>query len=144
MIFHSLKQTFLALTILILFAGISQAQMRASEFQNLDYNHLTQEATGETNGHEPAEMFIPNAFTPNSDGINDTFSPSYIGEVSEYSLLIFDRTGRQVFGTNSLRQQWDGQIRGKSLQIGVYIFGMTYLDEEGQKQVRSGSITLLR
>ena len=144
MIFQSLKQTSLALILFTFFATAAQAQMRASVHQSLDYGRVIDEGSTETGPDFEAEMFIPNAFTPNADGINDTFGPIFEGEANDYSLVIFDRYGRLVFSADNMRTQWDGTMRGKQLHDGVYIYGISYLDPSGEKQTRSGSITLLR
>jgi gliding motility-associated-like protein len=73
-------------------------------------------------------LYIPNAFTPNGDGINDQFTLR-IGEDCEmvkFSLQIFDRWGRLIFETNSISvdQAWDGKFENNDLSGGVYLFKM--------------------
>src|SRR5690606_36131591 len=57
-------------------------------------------------------FFIPNAFTPNGDGLNDTFYPVIYG-VTEYAFYIFDRWGNVVFQSNQIGEAWNGTISRK-------------------------------
>lgn len=84
-------------------------------------------------------IFIPNAFSPNNDGLNDVFRVQ--GEVIEsLQLQIFDRWGNVVFSTDDLSESWNGDpatqdVYGYSLE--VRCFG-------GQQFIKSGSITIIR
>lgn len=94
-------------------------------------------------------LYIPTAFSPNGDGLNDEFliyAPS--GLVVE-QLQIFDRWGNQVFrrdgsvmGDQSVG--WDGTFRGRPLPVGTYIYWLKFLQVGGERAVRSGEINLLR
>ena len=66
-------------------------------------------------------LYVPNAFTPNEDGVNDFFNAKGEG-IKEYLLVVFDRWGDEVFKTNSLDISWDGRINnGKKIgELGVY------------------------
>ena len=70
---------------------------------------------------------FPNAFTPNSDGINDEFYliHNYCG-VYEYELKIFNRAGQVVFQSNDVEDKWDGTWNGKDLDMGVYVYTLSY------------------
>jgi gliding motility-associated-like protein len=71
-------------------------------------------------------LYIPNAFTPNGDNINDRFvlSVSEDCEVLKYSVQIFDRWGQLVFEGNELdpTKSWDGQFNSNYLQQGLYLY----------------------
>ncbi len=73
-------------------------------------------------------IFVPNAFTPNGDEINDRFTLKHsdICNIQEFDLKIFDRWGRMVFETKTSdpNQAWDGTFEGKELQQGVYIWNL--------------------
>lgn len=84
-------------------------------------------------------FFAPTAFTPNADGHNDTWTPSVTG-AREYSLIIFDRWGRQVFSTTDPKQGWDG----KDAMPGVYAY-KAWLTEYGpMEREYNGSFVLIR
>ncbi len=71
----------------------------------------------------PAYMYLPNAFSPNSDSYNDSYKayPASGAEVIQYELSLFDRTGTRVFYTKDMTQAWDGTHLGQNLEAGVYM-----------------------
>jgi gliding motility-associated-like protein len=83
-------------------------------------------------------IFIPTAFSPNGDGLNDEFSAKCLG-VKSYYLKIYNRWGEMVY--QGLR--WDGQYRGSSATQGIYIFYFEAMTTEGKLIYRSGTLTLL-
>jgi gliding motility-associated-like protein len=89
--------------------------------------------------------YIPNAFTPNGDDINETFRP--VGEgFKSYELIIFDRWGREVFQTNDSRAEWDGRINGGELiaQSGVFNYKLIVRDILNVDYSYTGIVTLVR
>lgn len=90
-------------------------------------------------------LWFPNVFTPNGDGLNDTFHPVGYGVV-KFNILIYDRWGKKIFESNSLEPGWDGRINGALCSDGVYMFIATYnLDESsGETWHANGSVTVLR
>ncbi|MDO5759944.1 MAG: gliding motility-associated C-terminal domain-containing protein [Bacteroidota bacterium] len=88
-------------------------------------------------------IFIPNAFTPNGDGINDFVAIS--GEyIASLNFAIYDRWGEKVFSTTDINQTWDGTFRGKPCQAGVYYYKLEVNCEGGKTFVKGGDITLIR
>lgn len=93
-------------------------------------------------------IYIPNSFTPNGDGINDVFAPVGIGiDLNNYSMQIFNRWGELVFETESLATPWDGRMRGSSDVVpnGSYIWKIYVSDPSnpGQKEL-TGFINVIR
>jgi gliding motility-associated-like protein len=88
-------------------------------------------------------LAIPGAFTPNGDGLNDTFR-ILATSVREYHLGIYDRWGQQVFETTDIATGWDGTFKGapSPTESYTYFFTITYLD--GKVTAREGSLMLLR
>lgn len=87
----------------------------------------------------PAELAIPNVFTPNGDGQNDGFRIDYTGDEAYY-LRIYDRWGVTQFETRNARQYWDGMdLNGNPAGEGVYFYRLDIGGEYWQ-----GSLTLLR
>ncbi|HRF40699.1 MAG TPA: gliding motility-associated C-terminal domain-containing protein, partial [Saprospiraceae bacterium] len=87
------------------------------------------------------EVYFPNAFSPNDDGINDTFGPLHGGDVSEVHLLrVFDRWGGLVFEWkgDSDRLAWDGRLKNKPLPQGVYVFWADLTFRDGHRAAFSG------
>ncbi|NUO01484.1 MAG: gliding motility-associated C-terminal domain-containing protein, partial [Saprospiraceae bacterium] len=96
------------------------------------------------------EIFIPNAFSPNSDGINDLFYLQDDGDVASVSLLrIFDRWGGLVFEQhhflpNNPAFGWDGRFRGKPSTEGIYTWFLQVVFKDGKEELLSGSVALIR
>lgn len=88
-------------------------------------------------------IFHPNAFTPNSDGLNDTFI--VFGQfINQIEFKIFNRWGELLFYTTDLNQSWDGTYKGNSMPEGTYVFRAYLTDNSGKTTERSGNILLLR
>lgn len=91
----------------------------------------------------PPLVFLPDAFTPNNDGLNDKFMAQ--GKyINQFSLLIFNRWGELIFQTESQDIGWDGKVNGKEASQGTYIFKYEMKDFAGQTFHKSGSFILLR
>ena len=95
-------------------------------------------------------VFVPNAFSPNGDGMNDVlilFSPGDVQQVK--SFRIFDRWGelvfnRQNFLPNYAVNGWDGRFQGQKMGLGVYVYMAEVLLIDGRIEVVSGDVTLIR
>ena len=90
------------------------------------------------------KMFIPNAFSPNANGLNEVFKPYGIAYVLRYQMQIYNRWGELLYITQDLHQGWDGTYRGVDVPEGVYMYNISYIGLGNQLENRSGSITLLR
>jgi gliding motility-associated-like protein len=88
-------------------------------------------------------MFIPNTFTPNGDGTNDTFTVR-ITNISTYLISVFNRYGAMVYQGKDMFTGWDGNYKGKPVPTGVYYYTINAKDIDGEEVKNSGSITLLR
>ncbi len=89
------------------------------------------------------DFAIPNAFSPNGDGINDVFvirTPYLV----EFALRIFNRWGEEVFASNDIMVAWDGTFQGKPQEVGTYIYFLDAVNDEGERVRRSGSVILVR
>ena len=96
-----------------------------------------------------AYMPVPNAFTPNDDGINDRFKVvGTIDEVVKFSMQIYDRWGRLVYQTNDIHDDgWDGTYNGAPCPVGAYVWTITFEEKHDPGHVpvtRRGMVTLLR
>jgi len=101
------------------------------------------------------DLFAPDAFSPNGDGVNDKFFPVFQEdfEVIQYDLYIYNRWGLQVFHTTSQTEGWDGRDANSTFepQIGVYTWVIIVkgrskynLDAEGEVKRHVGRVTLVR
>ena len=94
-----------------------------------------------------AGLFVPNAFTPDGDGINDVFAPFVAGMLEEgYGFFIFDRWGRSIFTTDRMGAVWDGDHgNGEPAEVGVYVWRLVGRERYGTGRVdRTGHVTLVR
>jgi gliding motility-associated-like protein len=72
------------------------------------------------------ELWVPNAFTPDNDGINDRFKPLSQGIIRSYRILIFNRWGQQVYESNDALSGWDGTFKGQPCPEEVYFYLIYY------------------
>jgi|GEM_PF-1540892 len=72
------------------------------------------------------ELIMPNAFTPNGDGINDQFRIKSACENFDYRMVIFNRWGIQVFESNSVDDFWDGTYQGEDVPAGSFVYKIWY------------------
>ncbi|WP_118953155.1 gliding motility-associated C-terminal domain-containing protein [Taibaiella helva] len=90
-------------------------------------------------------VFIPNAFSPNGDGVNEWFRPRINCRLSFYSLSIYNRYGQRVFYSNDSDNGWEGRFRGVPSELGTYFYYLKYQGLRSRKNiVRKGDLTLLR
>jgi gliding motility-associated-like protein len=89
--------------------------------------------------------FIPNAFTPNGNGLNDVFAPKLFG-VLEFKMLIYDRWGNQIFSTQNMNEGWNGRVKGvgELVQQDVYVYKIFTKDLLHNDHSYIGSVTVVR
>jgi len=91
-----------------------------------------------------SQVFMAQAFTPNGDGLNDTYGISNPYAVQELvSFEIFDRWGGRVFATTDPFARWDGFFKGTELNPGVLLYKVIFRCE-GEERVQTGSVTIMR
>lgn len=102
------------------------------------------EVTGETYEVSigKSELRIPNAFSPNGDGINDIWKVAFASLV-KFKCWIFDRNGKQLFFFDNPREGWDGTHHGKKVAPGVYFYVIEALGADGVKYKKGGDINIL-
>ncbi len=90
-------------------------------------------------------FYIPNSFTPNGDGKNDTFSGKGLF-IKEYEMTIFNRWGSLIFKTNDIHIGWDGKtkINGELAELGVYVYDINITDINKERYNYNGTVTLVR
>ena len=90
--------------------------------------------------------YTPNIFTPNNDGINDTFSPSLFNiDTNTYNLMIFDRWGNKIFETNNYNDSWDGTLKnGSNSHPDLYSYKITYNTTRGIQKEEKGRVLMVR
>ena len=89
-------------------------------------------------------FWVPNAFTPSGNGLNDVFKPVIAG-VHRYKFLIFDRWGEKVFEAIDLNDGWDGYYKGKLCTNDVFVYKIYFIDDvDNVPHQYMGRVTLVR
>jgi gliding motility-associated-like protein len=88
-------------------------------------------------------LYVPNAFTPNEDNLNDVFLPILRG-VKLYELMIFDRWGKRIFLSNQIESGWDGYYNGEPAKNDVYTWKINLSTNSGEAKVFTGQVLLSR
>lgn len=90
-------------------------------------------------------VFFPNAFTPNNDGLNDVFKATIFGALADYKLNIYNRFGQLIFQTSDPAKGWDGTLSGIRQPGDVYAWICLYRWASGKKNdEKSGTVVLIR
>jgi len=93
--------------------------------------------------NEESTLYVPNAFTPNGDSINDIFLVGATN-IKEFNIIIFDRWGLKMFESSDIKVGWDGTVNGKIVADGTY-FHLIYARDIDNKEIRKqGTITLFK
>ncbi|CAG0998062.1 immune inhibitor A [Flavobacteriales bacterium] len=94
------------------------------------------------------QFYIPNAFTPGGDGINDVFRGTGFGfdfsKPENYNMKIYDRWGELIFETNDYASGWNGMANGKKLKPDAFVYFITVIDTYGMEHEFRGTVTLVR
>ena len=95
-----------------------------------------------------ATIYVPNAFSPNGDGVNDELQPFVrsLWPVKTYHLQIYNRWGQLIFQTSDINRGWDGRFEDQLLSEGIYLWHLEYaLEDSNQSQFsESGDFMLLK
>ena len=134
---------FILLTLMTFaFAGIAWSQSDGPASRGT--RSVNQEAYQNDQGDgEEYKLFIPNAFTPNGDGLNDTYHiPN--ANFGNFSFQVFDRWGNKVYETKNAGFHWDGSANGKQVPGGIYVFMLEGKTRDNLVIKRSGTISVVR
>ncbi len=89
-------------------------------------------------------FYVPNAFTPKSNGHNDDFKPLLFGDVKKFEFSVYNRWGQMVFHTTELYKGWNGQLAGKDADPGTYVWMCVYQLEGQERKMERGTVLLIR
>lgn len=92
---------------------------------------------------DESDVFIPNAFSPNNDGVNDVFIPRS-NFIKEVNFIVYSRWGETVFETTQLNTGWDGTFNGDELAPDVYAYSLIVTCSNGEIYKTRGNVTLLK
>ena len=112
-----------------------------------DEHNCTDTAMREVTVLPAVNVYVPNAFTPNDDGMNDVWMPiisnCLVGE-GDYELLVYSRWGQLIFRSTNPNTGWDGQSNGKPVEMAVYTYRLSYKNLLGKEEVKTGTVTVVR
>jgi gliding motility-associated-like protein len=96
-----------------------------------------------------ANVFVPNTFSPNGDGMNDMFYPRGTGVFQVKMLRVFNRWGDVVFEKSNVRANdmstgWDGTFKGQKLSPDVFVYTLTVVCDNNTQLIYKGNIALVR
>lgn len=89
-------------------------------------------------------IFIPSAFTPNNDGLNDRLKPFYVGIKSLEYFSVFNRWGQMVFTTKDMAAGWTADFKGTAQASGTYVWMVKAMDFVGKVYQLKGTTTIIR
>ncbi|PSJ71928.1 hypothetical protein C7N43_36830 [Sphingobacteriales bacterium UPWRP_1] len=95
---------------------------------------------------EPRLLFtIPSAFTPNNDGMNDTFMViANPADIEQVNLYVYNRWGQEIFSAGSLSTPWNGKYKAQDCEMGVYVYYGSVTLKGGEVKELKGNVTLIR
>ncbi len=93
----------------------------------------------------PFEFYIPNAFTPNINGLNEVFAPTGVGvSPNNYEMSIYNSFGELIYYTTELYGTWDGKVKGKLVPADVYVYHFVIESIDGFQRKYTGTVTVIR
>ncbi|WP_020567229.1 T9SS type B sorting domain-containing protein [Neolewinella persica] len=113
-------------------------------------NNCIDSTTYQVSVNNLVNMYIPNAFSPNGDGINDKFEVDAIGQILEYEIIIFDRWGGVVYESDNIDGSWNGNLPGGEISAtGVYAYLIKFVHQGLDSDLiinekRTGDLTIFR
>lgn len=90
------------------------------------------------------ELYVPSAFSPNNDGVNDEFKFIAVGMKSVDVFTVFNRYGQIVYSSNQIMKGWNGKLNGISQPSGTYVWMIKGTDLAGNVHSKRGTVTLVR
>lgn len=88
-------------------------------------------------------IYIPNAFTPGGNGINDTWKP-IVKDVTDYEIFVYNRWGNVVFHSSDSEASWDGTFKGEKCPVDVYVWKLWYRPVDNILRTKTGHVSIIR
>jgi gliding motility-associated-like protein len=128
---------------LLLFAIVA---MPTSSYADWDDDDEMTDSTTDSTATTPSKLEMPNAFSPNDDGINDVYkaNPQKYENIVEFRAMIFNRWGQCLYTWNDITTGWDGKYKGKPVKDGVYFVRVRAKGGDGKEYDIKKDVNLLR
>jgi gliding motility-associated-like protein len=91
---------------------------------------------------QPPEVWVPDAFTVNGDGINENWG-TFPLFVRKYSMKVYDRWGKKIWESTAKKQQWDGMYNEKQVPDGVYAWLLTFEGWDNETYQKTGTVLVI-
>jgi gliding motility-associated-like protein len=122
-----------------------------AQYDSITYHVVVQNMEGCTAGAEVkvivfktrADIFIPTAFTPDNNGLNDVLLPKPVGIKQFLYFRIYNRWGQLLYHTSTVNKGWDGRFDGKLQPTGTYVYITQGIDYTGKPILKKGTIALI-
>jgi gliding motility-associated-like protein len=88
------------------------------------------------------DLYFPNVFSPNQDGLNDIFKPVLFADIDDFHIQIYSRWGELIFESSSVLKGWDGTLNGVLQEMGTYVYSAIYRIGDSE-QILSGTVILM-
>mgnify|MGYP001181890382 FL=1 len=147
----SLSFTILMLGNTIFLTSQSNNEILYDEFYNVyrvvavrNLNDQTISISNTVSVEKPYTLYAPNAFSPDSDGINDFFI-FFFQKIIDFQIEIFSRWGQMVYKSDDLSKGWNGTFNGENLPTGTYVYKIKNIKNgNGEELVKTGTVALVR
>ncbi|RUA28795.1 MAG: hypothetical protein DSY76_04035 [Bacteroidetes bacterium] len=131
--------------------GATTASIKVSPVEQSDYWVVVRDEFGNEIKHtftvfidrECTAVYVPSAFTPNGDGVNDKFKAEGVG-IESFKMVIFNREGQKVFESSNIDDAWDGSFHNAIQQAQTFFYTIQYVDAKGNAHIKQGQVTLIR
>jgi gliding motility-associated-like protein len=136
----------LSLILLLMSLGLTaQNEAEATKYRVTAYKNGQPQVfsiSNEITTFPDLQLYIPSAFTPNSDGLNDLFGA--VGEgVEDYHLTIYNRWGNKIFESTDMSNKWDGTFNGERVELGTYTYSLSAKGIKKNDLFKSGIVTVV-
>lgn len=89
-------------------------------------------------------VFVPNAFSPDGDGVNDVFRVRVFDRISDFRMSVYNRWGQLLYVNTDVNGGWSGDRNGEPLPAGTYLWTVTYVDNSHQAIQQQGSVIMIK
>ncbi|MEM9855924.1 MAG: gliding motility-associated C-terminal domain-containing protein [Bacteroidota bacterium] len=138
-------KTLLILFLILSFSYWCQGQSESPTYRIVAISasdSTVQSVSNEIALHLPLRIYLPSAFSPNGDGLNDTFGP--VGEgIDQFKLTVYNRWGEVVFHSQDIAEKWDGRHKGTPVPFGSYNYEVFAMGKEIGQVRKAGSVTVV-
>jgi gliding motility-associated-like protein len=121
--------------------NIASKQYRVTAFKNGD--NSIQSVSNYATVVPAVNIYVPNAFTPNSDDINEKFGVTGQG-IGQFNMKIYNAWGEKIFESNKPEEGWDGKFKGANSPVGTYLYIVVAKGVSGKNVYRNGNFVLLK